>query len=318
MCRSRAEGGQRCAGHARAAYEAAEQTYATVLAEHDASLQTEWRVPAKLKDRLYRAEAKRDDARALYASTVEGEQVLGARLSEVKDQLAVGSFEDRRLGSRLYNERIDLASAIAEGQNLREQAARVREAVAVGVMSRDEAIAAVQFPTLQTRAMRKARVPKTNSRDSSGAFDNQTDTRAAVGTAEQRYQAKMSENEVSPIAHITHMEATMAGYARFDARVRHASTPDGEAELRSRLSAMPPGNEFGSKAEVTAAREYADMAEAIAEGVRLGEQRRDLSQMVELGVLSEDHADRRGNYPPSALMQARDQHLQYLASNPRR
>lgn len=100
-------------------------------------------------------------------------------------------------------------------------------------------------------------------------------------------------------------------------RVRLAATSEGEAELRARLSAMPPGDEFGTKVEVADAREYTDMSDAISEGVRLGEQRRDLSQMVELGVLDQDEAEARGYYPPAALSLARDQHLQYLAANPR-
>jgi hypothetical protein len=130
------------------------------------------------------------------------------------------------------------------------------------------------------------------------------DTTADLGVAEQAFAAKTAEAQATDSRYLraqVGLEAAMAGYNLFDARVRHATTDEGEAELRAQLRATPPPT---TRAEE---RQGEDFTEAIEEGVRYRRAMRGLDEQVRLGALTPEEAKSRAEYPPPALAHHRRQ-----------
>ncbi|MGV8847613.1 hypothetical protein [Tessaracoccus sp.] len=160
MCRSSAEGGQRCAGHAAATLVAAETKYDTIAQSAIATLADAGQVPETVRVQCLKAKYKLADARAQYASTPTGSDDLSARA----DALILNGRPDRVVLAPRFNpatarhDRIEydnLRVAITRGQRMRNQAQEINHAVTTGTMTPQQAKELTQHRTATNGRIRK-------------------------------------------------------------------------------------------------------------------------------------------------------------------
>lgn len=159
MCASKANGGQRCFGAAKkslaAAGKAKEKTHAAWRAATDAG------APADQREALLRtgmaAEYAYEDALARYASTKKGAADLQERLKTAPEYYSAAALS----GQISEDDRGDLESALADGVRMRRRSAQVRKDVRAGLLTKEQALAAIEYPTAAAKKHRADRIERT-------------------------------------------------------------------------------------------------------------------------------------------------------------
>lgn len=309
MCKARSEGGQRCSGHARDTLTAAESAYndaATEAARHPS-----WRTPKKVTVALRKADGKLADARAQYASTPEGEADLRAQIAALP----------RFMTDEQRERRANLVEALTEGARLRARAAHIKEEVRAGRMTKEEATKAATYPSPQAKAFRAdPAFHKVSTRTMAQPYITGAKRLAELGAAEQALRAKKAElaefTDLRGDSSIVRGEIAIAENNLFDARVHYASTPEGEAALRTELAAIPHPPTGRSDADYREGRrltrEREDLTAAIDEGLRYRALKADLAEQANLGLITHDQHAERAKYPTEAVKHARHRAMMNL------
>lgn len=237
MCTPKSKGGQRCPSEARKGVESAEKRYDALAAKCEAVRAEGKKVPLKLVERTIRADFKRADARAIYASTEEGERVLTERLAQVAP--GGGGYGDA--GAM---ERVDLREALNEGRFLRDRNARIKDDVKAGRITPAQGAAESVYPLPQWAAQRERNMQGTLERlrqqRATGPQSRPSAPVAPRPVADPRgsLQALVASDRLSEQGRARY-EQMSAYYDRYDAMVRQSLTPEGEAALRARLAELP-------------------------------------------------------------------------------